>query len=82
MTDETEIPLSEAQPGDMVWLKPGPYEIKKVDTDDPVQPIDLVMEAELRSSMWPSTSMIHRITRPISEVDALRARVAELEADT
>ena len=71
MTNETEIPLSEARPGDMVLL--GPFRIEEVHTRDALPMV----------RVWGvlcGAEEIHRITRSISEADALRAENERLKA--
>jgi hypothetical protein len=72
MTDVIEIPIRKARKGDTVWLKPGPHKITAVDPGGK----PFLIEA---GGEWFAPSHIDRITRRVSEVDALRARIAELE---
>ena len=74
MTDEIAIPPKDAQPGAMVWLKP-------VKLGAPYKPLNHRFYAEtLYGAYWLDVGQIHRITRPISTEDALRAEVEQLKA--
>ena len=65
MTDEIEISISEAKPGDMVWLKP--FVVDGISSDDG----ERIAINWLGIRIWFATNQIHCVTRPISEVDKM-----------
>ena len=74
MTDEIEIPLNEAKPGDMVLL--GPFPVQRLHRGA----IECMAVDIGEQRVWLRSDQIHRITRPISTEDALRAEVEQLKA--